>query len=183
MPNVSESRGQHEAEPSAGVSPETVEPRFLPQDGRRDGEDPAFSTDVRSVIRNTLRACCVSSVPSAVALRTPSKRCVELSARALRTSEWRKSEWRKSVLRNAFEYPPASPKDTLAGVFERLKRAARRTKSLRISERLAPRPAYPELRPAYPESRTASPSIASPSLRLCQRERERSSLLGVRLDA
>jgi hypothetical protein len=83
-----------------------------------------FSTEVRSGVRNLLSERCVDSVPSAVALRK----------RELRTSEWR-----TSVLRRCFAYPPASPKDTLAGVFERMKRAARAKKFARISERLAPR--------------------------------------------
>ena len=87
-----------------------------------------FSTEVRSVLRNQLSERCVSSVPSAVALRK----------RELRISQLRTFELRTSVLRRVTAYPPASPKDTLAGVFERMKRAARTKKFACISERLAP---------------------------------------------
>lgn len=69
---------------------------------------------------------CVSCVSSAVALR---KRIPELRPVELRSSEVR------SV---AFVSPSASPKSTLAGVFERMKRAAQSKKSLRIAERFAP---------------------------------------------
>lgn len=37
-----------------------------------------------------------------------------------------------------FAYPPRSPRDTLKGVFERMKRAARTEMFARMSERLAP---------------------------------------------
>lgn len=87
-----------------------------------------FSTGVRSAIRNPLSERCVSSVPSAVALRK----------RELRISQLRTFELRTSVPRRVTAYPPASPKDTLAGVFERMKRAARTKKFACISERLAP---------------------------------------------
>lgn len=80
-----------------------------------------FSTSVRSVVRNPLSERCVSSVPSAVALRK----------RELRTSEWRTGVPRVTA------YPPASPRDTLVGVFDRMKRAARTKKFVCISERLA----------------------------------------------
>lgn len=70
---------------------------------------------------------CVSCVSSAVALR---KRIPELRPVALRSSEL------SSV---ASVYPSASPRSTLAGVFERMKRAAQSKKSLRIAERFAPK--------------------------------------------
>ena len=82
-----------------------------------------FSTEVRSVLRNQLSERCVSSVPS---------------LRELRTRQLRMCAWRTSVPSSVSAYPPASPKSTLAGVFERMKRAARTKKFACISERLAP---------------------------------------------
>lgn len=90
----------------------------------------AFSTEVRSVLRNRSRERCVSCVPSAVALRKP--------AFTLRIDELRTSPLRTRELRTvASVYPPASPKDTLKGVFEQMKRAARAEKFRRLSGRLA----------------------------------------------
>jgi hypothetical protein len=128
-----------------GVSAETVKSRCVTQRVVLPASNLEFSTAVRSVVRNPSSECCVSSVPSAVAL---SKRIPELRA-VLRTSEWRTrvkrtelriSEWRKSVPSSVSvtAVPPASPKDTLRCVFENLKRAARVKKSERISQRLAP---------------------------------------------
>jgi hypothetical protein len=123
------------------VPPETVKSWCVTQRVVLPASNSELSTTVRSVVRNPSSECCVSSVPSAVALR---KRIPEL-----RTSEWRTrvertelriSEWRKSVPSSVSvtAYPPASPKDTLRCVFENLKRAARVKKSERISQRLAP---------------------------------------------
>lgn len=81
------------------------------------------STEVGSVLRSLLRARSTSCVSRTVLSRK----------RELRTSEWR-----KRVVRSGCAYPPASPKDTLASVFERMRRAARAKKSQRITERLAP---------------------------------------------
>lgn len=87
-----------------------------------------LSTGVRSAVRNRVSERCVISVPSAVAL----------SKRELRTSQLSTCEWRKSVPSSVSAYPPASPKDTLVRVFERMKRTARAKKSERITERFAP---------------------------------------------
>lgn len=100
----------------------------------------AFSTEVRSVLRNRSRERCVSCVPSAVALRKPAftLRIDELRTSPLRTPELRTPELRTRELRTvASVYPPASPKDTLKGVFEQMKRAARAEKFRRLSGRLA----------------------------------------------
>jgi hypothetical protein len=40
--------------------------------------------------------------------------------------------------KNELAYPPASPRDTLRGVFEKMKRAARTKQFVRMAERLAP---------------------------------------------
>lgn len=77
--------------------------------------------------RTPLSERCVSCVPSTVALRK----------RELRTGPLRTFELRTGVLRCDLAYPPQSPKDTLAGVFERMKRAARTKKFACLSERLA----------------------------------------------
>jgi hypothetical protein len=127
------------------VPPETAKPRCVTQRVVLPALNLELSTAVPSVVRNPSSECCVSSVPSAVAL---SKRIPELRT-VLRSSEWRTrvertelriSEWRKSVPSSVSvtAYPPASPKDTLRCVFENLKRAARVKKSERISQRLAP---------------------------------------------
>jgi hypothetical protein len=113
----------------AVVSAETASSSIVVQKTERLRSDVQISTGVRSGVRNPLSERCVNSVPSAVALRK----------RELRTSQLRICEWRTSVPRSRFAYPPASPKDTLAGVFERMKRAARAKKFAYIAERLAPR--------------------------------------------
>jgi hypothetical protein len=63
-----------------------------------------------------------------------------LRTRVLRTCELRKGVPLSSAfLSSALAYPPASsPKSTLAGVFDRMRRAARIEKLARITERLAP---------------------------------------------
>lgn len=108
------------AQQPANVPAETAISRFVAKMKGCPRSEFALSTEVRSAVRNPLSERCVSSVPSAVALRK------------------RICEWRPSVMRSGFAYPPASPKDTLAGVFEQMKRTARAKKSTRISERLAP---------------------------------------------
>ncbi len=126
MAKPSESVGQQPGD----VPAETAISRFVvAKKEERPRSEIGFSTAVRSVLRNRLSERCVSCVSSAVALR---KRIP-----VLRTNELRTCEWRKSVSRRVSAYPPASPKDTLRGVFERMKRAARAKKSERISERLA----------------------------------------------
>jgi hypothetical protein len=86
-----------------------------------------LSTGVRSAVRNRVSERCVNSVPSAVALR----KC------ELRTSQLSTCEWRQSVPSRVTASPPASPKDMLASVFERMKRTARAKKFERITERFA----------------------------------------------
>lgn len=126
MAKPSESVGQQPGD----VPAETAISRFVvAKKEERPRSEIGFSTDVRSVLRNRLSERCVSCVSSAVALRK--------HIPVLRTDELRTCEWRRSLLRRVTAYPPASPKDTLRGVFERIKRAARAKKSARISERLA----------------------------------------------
>lgn len=106
-----------------GVPFETAEPPFTSEKRanafaleRRNRTAPAFSTIERPSPWNRMRKRCVSCVPSSgVELRTAVPRRVALA------------------------YPRQSPKDTLKGVFERLKRTARTKKFARMSERLAPR--------------------------------------------
>lgn len=67
------------------------------------------------------------------------------------------TELRTPVLRNPVSaYPTASPKSTLAGVFENMKRAARSKKSQRIGERLAT-----QVQSAYQRPRNSVPVSAS----------------------
>jgi hypothetical protein len=146
---VCESEMQQHRTVPAGIatSPVVAENRQGP--AAREAE---FSTDVRSVLRNTLRRRCVSCVSSAVALR---KRAPELRIRQLRTPQLRTV----ALSAVASAYPQASPKDTLVRVFDRMKRAARADKFRRMSGRLALQPqrleksasqfAYPQS--AYPE--------------------------------
>lgn len=117
-----------------GVPFETAETLFVSEKGasvvsahdRRKQMASVFSTTDRPSPWNRMRKRCVSCVPSSgVAL---SKR--ELSTPVLRT------EVPRSV---ALAYPKKSPKDTLKRVFERMKRTARTQKSMRLSERFAPR--------------------------------------------
>lgn len=141
MSRSGESWGQQPVEPATNVPPETASLPFAAQKSGCPRSESELSTEVRSVVRNPLSKRCVSCVSSAVASR---KRIPELWSR----------EWRKSVSRSVGAYPPASPKDTLAGVFERMKRAARAKKFACISERLAPRSRYSEFqRSASPEMR------------------------------
>jgi hypothetical protein len=118
---------------SPGVSLETSNPGCVPHKFRPKGQSRTESrTESRSAVLKLstgkppaagtpLSACCVPSVPSAVASR---KRTPLLRIVALRPV--------------ASAYPPASPKSTLARVFDRMKRAARTEKFARISERLVP---------------------------------------------
>lgn len=117
-PSESEAQQRSDVPAETAISPKSVEKK------ERSRSEFGFSTEVRSAVRNKSSERCVSCVSSAVALRK----------RELRTSEWR-----KSVVRTCGTPPAASPKDTLARVFDRMKRAARAKKSMRISERLAPR--------------------------------------------
>lgn len=117
---------QHRAVPAGtAISRGVAENRQGPE--TREVE---FSTEVRSALRNRLSERCVSCVSGAVALRKPSPtpRIDELRTSLLRTPQLR-------IV--ASVYPQASPKDTLKGVFERMKRAARTEKSRRLSGRLA----------------------------------------------
>jgi hypothetical protein len=116
--------GETVAQHAAGVPGETAIFRKFGEKDERLRSEFRFSTGVRSVAWNKSSERCVNCVSSAVALRK----------RELRTSEWR-----TGVMRTCGAFPTASPKDTLAGVFEHMRRAARMRKSLRISERLAPR--------------------------------------------
>lgn len=95
----------------ASRTPETRQP---PAAG--DGSSP----------RKGMRNYGVSSVPSGVA---------GLRKRALST-ELPRIEVPRSV---ALAYPQKSPKDTLQGVFEKMKRTARAKKSMRMAERFAAR--------------------------------------------
>lgn len=113
---------------AADVTTETASFPFVAQKKEHPRSEVELLTRVRSVVRNRLSERCVSCVPSVVALRL----------RELRTSQLRTCEWRTSVPSRVIAYPPASPKDTLASVFERMKRAARAKKFACISERHAP---------------------------------------------
>lgn len=128
------------------VSPGTAPFKVFEERIELQGSFQKLSTSVRSASRNPSSRRCVNCVPSAVALR---KRTPELRTEVLRTPVLRSlvlrteklpTQLRPSVPRSvASAYPPASsPKSTLAGVFERMKRAARAKKVSRISERLAP---------------------------------------------
>lgn len=106
-----------------------------------------LSTEFRSAVWNRVSERCVSCVPSVVALRKrtrpayrPTSCLCDAYPRVLRTPVMRPCELRKSVgvmRKTEFAYPPASPKSTLSGVFERMKRAARTQKFVRMSGRLA----------------------------------------------
>ena len=121
-----------------GVPSETAEALFVSEKGasvlahdRRKQMASVFSTTDRPSPWNRMRKRCVSCVPSSgVAL---SER--ELSTPVLRTRLLR-TEVPRSV---ALAYPQKSPTDTLKRVFERMKRTARTQKSMRLSERFAPR--------------------------------------------
>ena len=117
----------------ADVTAETASFPFVAQKKGHPRSEAELSTRVRSAVRNESSEGCVSCVTGVVALR---KR--ELRTSQLRTCEWRTCEWRTSVPSRVIAYPPASPKDTLASVFERMKRAARAKKFACISERHAP---------------------------------------------
>ena len=128
--------------PLEDVSAETAKFRFVAQKEGHPSPTRGLFTEVRSAPRNQLSERCVSCVSSAVALR---KRIQELRTPSLRTRVMRPVALRTRELRTgvpssfALDYPPASsPKNTLAGVFERMKRAARSNRLARITERLAP---------------------------------------------
>lgn len=117
---------EHQLRSLTGVPTETADLPCVEQKEELHGSLGEPSTGVHSVVRNQFSKRCVNCVSSAVALRK-------------RSPELRISEWRTGVLRSvAFAYPSAPPKSTLAGVFERMKRAARKKMSVRISERFAP---------------------------------------------
>lgn len=142
---ASKSRGSegHQETGSRDTVPlETSRNRIVVRMEELQGSGQTLSTEVRSILRNHLSKRCVSCVPSAVALR---KRSPELRTVALRTVD--------------FAYPSASPKSTLCGVFERMKRAARTKKFERMAERLAP----PSKRPAYAFQPARWPASKSPS--------------------
>ena len=116
-----------------GVPLETARPAFAMQKvdalnttHRRKQTPLAFSTKDVPSPWNRMRKRCVSCVPSSV---------VEFSKRELST-EFLRTEVPRSV---ALAYPRKSPRDTLKGVFERMKRTARTKKSMRLAERFAPR--------------------------------------------
>jgi hypothetical protein len=144
---------------SKPVPAETANSRNLAQKQSPTEALRKFSTGVRSASRNPLRSTGVNCIPSSVALRkrTPQLRTDELCSVELRTVElstaMRKSPVRTPVLRTPVlrtevsAYPSASPKSTLAGVFENMKRAARSKKSQRIGERLAT-----QVQSAYPSA-------------------------------
>lgn len=114
-----------------GVPFETSKSRLVVHKDEPTGSRPFLPGGDRSADGSRLSKRCVTCVSSAVVLR---KRPPEL-----RTLESRSVELRTDVLRKvAFAYPPASPRNTLAGVFERMRRAARTEKFARISGRLAP---------------------------------------------
>lgn len=150
------------------VSAETANSRNLAQKQSPAEALREFSTRVRSASRNPLRSPGVICIPSSVALRkrtqelrTPQLSGDELSSVELRTvelsTELRKSVLRTPMLRNHVSaYPTASPKSTLAGVFENMKRAARSKKSQRIGERLAT-----QVQSAYQRPRNSVPVSAS----------------------
>lgn len=128
-------------------------------------------TDIPSSVALRKRAPELSSVLSSVLLRTDELRSVELSTASpksvLRTLVLRTPVpstrvpstrvLRTPVLRTEVSaYPTASPKSTLAGVFETMKRAARSRKSQRIGERLAT-----QVQSAYPRPRNSVPLTVS----------------------
>lgn len=167
---------------SETVPAETANSRNLAQKQSPTEALREFSTGLRSASRNPLSSPCVTDIPTSVALR---KRAPELSSVLssvlLRTDELRSVELStaspKSVLRTLVlrtpvpstrvpstrvlrtevsAYPTASPKSTLAGVFETMKRAARSRKSQRIGERLAT-----QVQSAYPRPRNSVPLTVS----------------------
>lgn len=162
---------------SETVPAETANSRNLAQKQSPTEALREFSTGLRSASRNPLSSPCVTDIPSSVALR---KRAPELSSVLssvlLRTDELStaspKSVLRTLVLRTPVPsarvlrtpvlltevsaYPTASPKSTLAGVFETMKRAARSRKSQRIGERLAT-----QVQSAYPRPRNSVPLTVS----------------------
>lgn len=162
---------------SETVPAETANSRNLAQKRSPTEALREFSTGLRSASRNPLSSPCVTDIPSSVALR---KRAPELSSVLssvlLRTDELStaspKSVLRTLVLRTPVPsarvlrtpvlrtevsaYPTASPKSTLAGVFETMKRAARSRKSQRIGERLAT-----QVQSAYPRPRNSVPLTVS----------------------
>lgn len=109
------------------------------------------------IVRAALSKRCVSCVPSVVALRKD-----ELRKRELRPGPWRTFELRTGVLRCGVAYPQ-SPKDTLAGVFERMRRAARTKKFACLSERLALPPSSSVQAQAFkfqrPSFKRSTPSV------------------------
>jgi hypothetical protein len=134
-------RGDHEFWSPNNVSFETAGSSHDVQKDEFPGSYPTLSTVVRSALRNQVSERCVSCVPSVVALRkpAPSLRMSDLRIGEVRTPVMRTSELRKSVMRKTeFAYPPASPRNTLRGVFKKMKRAARTKQFARMSERLAP---------------------------------------------
>lgn len=137
-PSESEVQQQRAVPAGIATSPEASDNRQDP--ARREAE---FFPEVRSVLRNTLRKRRVSSVPSAVALRKPAP---VLRTRPLRTPELRTVA--SSTVVSA--YPQSTPKDTLARVFHRMKRAARTEMFRRMSGRLASQSACSQ--PASPAS-------------------------------
>lgn len=168
---------------SETVPAETANSRNLAQKQSPTEALRKFSTGLRSASRNPLSSPCVTDIPSSVALRkrAPELSSVELSSVLLRTDELRSVELStaspKSVLRTLVlrtpvpsarvlrtpvlrtevsAYPTASPKSTLAGVFETMKRAARSRKSQRIGERLAT-----QVQSAYPRPRNSVPLTVS----------------------
>lgn len=98
---------------------------------------------------------CVSCVPSVVALRKSAPNLREVRTPVLRTSELRKGVMRKTE----FAYPPASPRNTLRGVFEKIKRAARTKQFARMAERLAPQVHGSE----YPRTQYLRPKFQRPA--------------------
>jgi hypothetical protein len=128
--------------PLEDVSAETAKFRFLEEKEGHPGPARRLSTRVRSGLRNRLSERCVNCVSSAVALRKriPELRTPSLPTRVMRPVALRTRELRTGVPSSfALDYPPASsPRNTLAGVFERMKRTARSKRLARITERLAP---------------------------------------------
>lgn len=96
---------------------------------RQEQTAKAFSTAERPSPWNRMHKRCVSCVPSSVS-SVPSISSVQSSGFELRTAVPRCV---------ALAYPQKSPKDTLKGVFENLKRTARTKKFARMAERFAPR--------------------------------------------
>ena len=156
--------------PLEDVSAETAKFRLVGEKEEHLGPASRLSTRLRSAVRNPSSERCVNCVSSAVALR---KRIRELRTPSLRTRVMRPVALRTRELRTgvpssfALKYPPASsPKSTLAGVFERMQRAARAKRLARITERLAPQ-----------YQRSSSPAEAAhwPAVR-CVRRSERPRL-------